>query len=282
MKGASRSILIMLVLLAGCREASDEATSRIGPDKTTVETPEANCATRAVVDLLRDKVFDAAIAKVQAKEATKLNSLRSIIAGRLESPVMQSHDPELNRTACAGRIVFGLPPNTKSAFGGATQLAADVSFSVQPAADKSGIVIDTTGTEKLTDELIAGAKFKRKVTVAAAANGEGAPSIAPDFKNLFEPDDPLLAPSRVGPSFGCKGNLSRVERAVCNDPGLAGQDRTMADAYRDARTRTAPESRSKLEAIRLNYLGQRNRCTDDVCIAMTYDAWTSALYGWNP
>jgi hypothetical protein len=286
--GGLRAVPLACLLLAACNTAPPQQVT--AETKEKVENAEADCTARAAVDALRDQVFDAAIAKVEGNEATKLNSLRSVIQGRLENPLVQAHDPALKRTQCAGRLVFGLPPNTQKAFEGATQLIAEVNFSAQPAADGSGLVVEANGYETIVDQLIAGAQKKRTVRVPVP----GEPKLRTDFTNMFEADDrpseairelsdPLPSPDATAkPSFSCKGDRNKVERMICDDAGLAYQDQTMASAYRDARERTPADRRAGLEAVRNKYLGQRNRCTDAACIGTTYDAWTSAMYDWNP
>lgn len=285
MKGALRALPLALILVAGCKTSPQIVSEKVDKAENGKAIPDGNCTSRAVVDAIRDKAFDAAVAKVGEKEAVKLNSLRSVIAGRLENPVVASHDPALERTECSGKIVFGLPPNTQRAFNGATQLSSDISFSTQPAADKSGLVVEATGLETLVDSLVQGAQRKRVVRV-------GAPEPAPSFDSMFNQPPKVQIrefgseiepmPSGGSPSFSCKAKLSRVERMVCDEPGLAAQDQLMAEAYRDAVDRTAPDARARLESLRMRYLSQRNRCADSACVAATYDAWTSALYEWEP
>ncbi len=283
MRRVLRALPLALILVAGCKTSPQVASETVETEEKAESVPAGNCISRAAIDAIRDRVFDAAVAKVEEKEAVKLNSLRSAIAGRLENPVVSSHDPGLQRTECSGKIVFGLPPNTQRAFNGATKLSSDISFSTQPAADKSGLVVEAAGFESLVDDLVQGAQRKRVVRTGAST---------PAFDNMFEePPKPQIrefgseiepAQATASPSFSCKPKLSRVEQMVCGDPDLAGQDQLMADAYRDAVDRTAPDARAQLESLRQRYLGQRNRCADAVCIAATYDAWTSALYAWEP
>jgi hypothetical protein len=293
MQGVMRSKSLALVVLTACNLAAcnsvpePAARSEMTKPVKADDGPATNCASRAAFDIIRDKIFDAAIGKVEASEARKLNSLRSIIAGRMEAPIVNSHDPGLERTECAGKVVFGLPPNTQKAFNGADALTADITYSVQPAADKSGLVVEAFGTEPLIDSLVAGAKLKRIVPVRVPPPPrpiEGIfdppPRSEPSLREFGAPIEP--EPSAVKPSFGCNGRLNRVENAICNNFGLAEQDQTMAAAYRDAKERTPVAARAGLEGLRQKYLGRRNRCADDNCIAATYDAWTSALNDWAP
>lgn len=278
-------VAVAPVLLVGCNEAQKSTTTQVDKPEKPSAAPEADCTARAAIDAIRDKVFDGAVAKVEQSEAVKLNSLRSVVAGRIESPAVANHDPAIKRTECRGRFIFGLPPNTQKAFNGATQLFADVAYAVQPAADKSGLVVEVTGAESIVDSLIQGAKRKRSVTVAAADTTP--PSLfdeeLPPPPTLREFGAPIETVSLDrGPSFKCTAKLNRVERTVCDDDGLSDLDRMMAEAYRSARERTPPEAKAKLEALRLQYLARRNRCPDAPCIADTYDAWTTALYEWNP
>lgn len=283
--GVLRTFPIALALLSGCKDVPQGVTAKLDKPGKTDAAPEADCTARAAIDAIRDQVFDAAVAKVEPKEAIKLNSLRAAVAGRLESPAVAGHDPAIKRTECRARFVFGLPPNTQKAFNDAPQLFADIAYAVQPAADKSGLVVEVTGTDSIVDSLIQGAKRKRTVSVAATKSPP--PSLfdeelppPPSMREFGAPIEPVVLDR--GPSFRCTGTLSRVERTVCDDEGLSDLDRTMVDAYRSARERTPAEAKGRLEGIRLQYLARRNRCPDAPCIAATYDAWTNAMYEWNP
>ncbi len=213
MSGVMRFLALVCFVLAGCDSkpnaiAKSDIAKAVKPD----ESPAANCASRAAFDIIRDQVFDAAIAKVEGKESAKLNSLRAVIAGRLEAPIVSSHDEAIGRTECMGKVVFGLPPNTQKAFGDADALTADINYAVQKAADGTGLVVDATGTEAMVQSLIAGAKLKRIVP----ARIPSPTSVQPlPIEGLFDPpprtdfelpevsrppkgDDPGLTSSEAG------------------------------------------------------------------------------------
>jgi hypothetical protein len=279
--------------LAGCSTApstgSDNATA------AQIKGAEVNCVAPQVTTMLRDQIFDQAI--VNAKDATQnLNNLRSAIVGRIESPLLQGHDPALKRTQCAGRLVFGLPPSVFKAFDGATSLSADVTYAVQPAADKSGIVVTAEGVTPIVDQLVTASQKKRLVRVkipnpVAPRIVMGPGDIMSGPAELLLPPlpraEPLPPPSidvpsaAARPSFGCKGNLSRVEKMICSDSMLADQDRSLATAYKAARSRTPAGEVAQLESMRGKYLGRRNACSNAQCVASVYDDWIGALSDWN-
>jgi uncharacterized protein len=79
-----------------------------------------------------------------------------------------------------------------------------------------------------------------------------------------------LAPQRtlgapVQPSFACAGKLSRVERAICNDPSLAQRDRDLDALYKAARARPGVADGQR------SWIRGRNACADAACIARAYD-----------
>ncbi len=289
----------LAVALGGCSyfSSSDaENTTAVA----TVKGAEVNCVKPQVVTMLRDKIFDAAIAST--KEATQnLNNLRVALVGRIESPLLQGHDPALKRTQCAGKLVFSLPPSVIKAFDGATSLSADISYSVQPAADKSGLVVDAEGTTPIVDALVTATQKKRIVRVKIpnpnalpvnsgpridTASGDIFGDLAPP-RPAPPPPEPKLAPLDLGPatvrpSFGCKGNLNRVERMICSDTMLADQDRTLASTYKAARSRAPLAEEGKLEAVRNRYLSRRNACGDALCVSAVYDDWIAAMSDWQP
>jgi hypothetical protein len=276
-------VALVACLISGCDLVPKQPEEKGAATVAAANKAAADCTSRAVVEKLRDAIFDTAIAKVEEEEATKLNSLRSVVSGRLENPLVLGFDEALQRSECSGMIIFGLPPNTKEAFKTA-QLTAEIGYAVQPAADKSGLVVAAIGIEPLVDRLTDGAERKRENSGSAARRDP--------FGNLFEPDRrgpppppvDLSGPpiASITPSFACKGKLNRVERIICDDAGLADMDRGMAEAWREAKVRTPPGDMARLEAKRRAWLNERNSCSDGICIAASYDGWTSELYSWDP
>jgi hypothetical protein len=280
-----QTILVALLacLTFACTDAPPSGVKKAKKD----ENPEANCAGQSVVDSLRDQVFDAAIA--EAKEGTQnLNNLRASVIGRIESPVLQGHDDLLKKTQCGGKFVIPLPPTTRKAFDGAASLTANISYSVQPAADTSGLVVIPLGIEPLISTLVAATQKRRPVAMTPPPMRSAVPRL--ETGDIFAGDSPV-APLDVvsaasannllqSPSFSCKGTLNRVERMICNDPMLADQDRAMAGANRDARNRTPEADKPKLKAENQKFIARRNSCADSLCVAAVYDDWTAALYNW--
>ena len=74
----------------------------------------------------------------------------------------------------------------------------------------------------------------------------------------------------ASPSFNCANARTRGERAVCGDPGLAALDRQMAAQYRSAFAASDRGTRAELERSRNRFLGFRDQCPSDDCIADTY------------
>ena len=57
---------------------------------------------------------------------------------------------------------------------------------------------------------------------------------------------------------------------MCRDPGLAALDRQMAAQYVGAFRDADPATRAMLQRSRNRFLGYRDRCPSDDCIAETY------------
>jgi uncharacterized protein len=72
------------------------------------------------------------------------------------------------------------------------------------------------------------------------------------------------------PSFNCRFAKTRGEIAVCRDPGLASLDRQMSAVYVRASRNTSPQTVALLQRTRNRFLGYRDRCTNDACIAGAY------------
>lgn len=73
------------------------------------------------------------------------------------------------------------------------------------------------------------------------------------------------------PAFNCRVARGRVERMICADPGLAGQDRRMSSAFYAALARGDGEVRAALRGSRDRWLGFRNRCPTAACVSQAYE-----------
>ncbi len=295
--GRVRQYLTSITLCAVLGACSTAPTNSVDPKVVkAAQDAASSCASPKIIAIIRDQIFDKAI--LEAKTATQnLNNLRSAVVGRIESPVLQGVDATLQRSQCAGRVVFPLPPTVRKAFGDNTELTSEVSYSVQPAADKSGLVVEATGTEPIIQMLVDASLKKRIVKVQVPYPGSTGSATAPSYSpprlerptNVFgDPpassgssvaSDPTPAVS-VNPSFSCKSNLNAVEKMICNDSLLADQDRALASAYRAAKQRTQSAHIGKLEAANAKYRSQRNACSDAACVAGTYDTWTLTIENW--
>jgi uncharacterized protein YecT (DUF1311 family) len=92
-----------------------------------------------------------------------------------------------------------------------------------------------------------------------------APPIRPEVR---APAAPPRTSAR--PSFNCRSARTHGEIAVCRNGGLASLDRQMAAQYVNAMRDADPGTRAQLRRSRDRFLGYRDRCPSDDCIADTY------------
>src|SRR5690606_16172476 len=103
----------------------------------------------------------------------------------------------------------------------------------------------------------------------------GQPDASPGEVTVDQPQpDELAEPSAAEdrapppaasarPSFNCRYARTRGEIAVCGDDGLAALDRQMAAQYYRAISVASPRQRQLLRSTRDNFLGFRDRCTNN-------------------
>lgn len=88
----------------------------------------------------------------------------------------------------------------------------------------------------------------------------------------------LLIPfSANAASFDCTANLTDTEERICATPELASLDSDLGDLYQGL---TSELSASDLDALRVSqrqWLQQRNRCPDDLCLLATYQTRLTEL-----
>jgi hypothetical protein len=257
------------------------------------------CASDATYDRLKELVFDEA-ARIRNSDPRNLDPLAAAAVVRMEAPVVNSRDDELNVTVCSGRFILELPPGAENAFDGKRRLEAEVEYAAQAAVDGSGLVYQMDGAEPIIYRLatfgMKGAPLPKiavaapEPTSAAAAPAEPplmppvaeparrpppAPAPSPPVRTAERP--PALAPVSapgtrvtVRPSFNCRYGRTRTEKMICSSPRLAAQDRAMASLYYDLMANADPATRGHLRRSRDAFLGHREQCRSESCVNSTY------------
>lgn len=215
--------------------------------------PNARCIAPETVEQLKTMAFDAA-RRLSTADPVRMNDLQRQSIAKLEMPLLNAHDKTLDRTTCSGRLRIEVPVGARSLFG-PDDLVADVTYSMQPAADGTGLVYQVDQFGRIPG-LIGYADLSQ---FNQSRSGSSAPATAPSLV--------VQQPSSVGTaSFDCRRARTSVEQMICADPGLGELDRQMAAAY--ARRRQAqPGSGSEQTA----WIAIRNTCSDTGCLYKVYE-----------
>ncbi|MCY7340214.1 MAG: hypothetical protein LH465_09760 [Sphingomonas bacterium] len=171
---------------------------------------------------------------------------------------------------CRGHATLRLPAGLK-AVGGRTSLAGDIGYTV--GGDRGRTVTLGQGDAiivplaTLTQDRAASAPSPVILTPPAPRPVAPPPEAAP----TPPPVDPArAAEAPPGPSFDCQRARTQSEFAVCHSGALAARDREMAARYRNAVARADRAQAQLLDETRTRFLGFRNACGTDDCIAQTY------------
>lgn len=231
--------------------------------------PQAWCAAQSTYDAIRREIFRRA-AGVRGSDEQAYARLADFALLRISGPIVRGVDDRLDSVTCSGTAVLSLPPGVAVA-GGRRSLTGDLDYMVQPAADGTGNVVRLGNADSIVVPL---ATLSR--TRAAEPSG---PVELPTLENEAteeelerEQPEQMEQPQALeaNPSFDCDDARTRSEIAVCNDPGLASLDRQMAAQFNRAMMQADRGQRRLLERTRDRFLGYRNRCATNQCIAETY------------
>lgn len=247
-------IAALALVLPGCGQ---QPAGKSGPDTAQVAaTPESRCVNVATKDQLKAMAFDAA-RRLGASNEVKLNDLERQSTAELKMPLLQSHDQTLDRTICSGRLRIDPPVGARSLFG-SENLTADITYSIQPAADGSGLVYQVDDFGSIASS-IAYADLTR-FTSSESRPISAAPAPVP--ADVPAPSKTLTT-GRA--SFNCGRARTQVERFICADPKLGLMDQQMASLYADRR-RAEPGSGDE----QLAWIAGRNQCKDTACLYNVY------------
>lgn len=208
-------------------------TKVVTTTKTT--SPQSKpCAANATYEHLKQNAFDEA-KRIRERDTQNLDALADASVIRMENPLLESRDDALGLTVCSGRMILELPPGAGAAFGGRQRLAADVTYSAQPAADGSGIVYKIDGGEPIIYRL-ASFDAKRGATRTASVEGEGLDT--PDVtSNAGVVDNPAPRP-RPMPPIAIPGPRAAPEPEVQTPDPAEERARRRIVAERAARAAT--------------------------------------------
>ena len=255
------------------------------------EGPAERCATQRTYESIKQQLFRRA-AQVRGTDQAAFDRLAAYAVVRVDAPVLKRQDEELGTQVCSGNVSIDLPPGV-AVVGGRRTLTAEMDYALQPAADGTGDVVTLSGADGIVVPLATLARTGTQpglpqavqpgqplpqavppgspqqpapVPVPIAPAPTPAPTPAPRAEPA--PASPRAAAAR--PSFNCVNARTRGERAVCGDPELASLDRLMAAQYVAALRRADSSERALLQRTRDAFLGHRDQCTSDSCVAQTY------------
>jgi len=268
----------------------DAANNTAAADPETAATE--RCGSQGTYDLMKRELFRRA-AQVRGSDAGVFDRLGAYTTIRVQDPVAKRQDEEVGTLVCSGQVALDLPPGL-GVVGGRRTLTAAVDYSVTPAADGSGNVLTLEGADPIVVPLATLARTgdgasppqapeaadssqateNSGLTPAPAPAAPAAPQPAPQPAPLARPAAPEpsqpQATATARPSFNCANARTRGELAVCRDSGLASLDRQMAGIYVSTLRDAPPQQRALLQRTRDRFLGYRDQCGSDACVAGAY------------
>lgn len=302
-------LIIAGVLILAFALWTAASTRRGNPDSlidgnTTAEAratdPAKRCANQSTYDLIKRDIFRRAAA-LRGSDQAAFDKIASYSVVRIDRPLLDSEDDATGAVACSGALILDLPPGV-AVVGGRRSLTSDIGYTLQRSADGNGEVLTLARAEGIITPLATMARVgsapidpsaSAQVDPFAPAQVQSPPAaqVEQRIPDQIErpappqvdrrppaaaprPAEPAVAPPRAQatsrPSFSCANARTRGEKAVCSDGGLAALDRQMAAQYVAAYRNADPATRAMLQRSRNRFLGFRDQCPSDACIAETY------------
>jgi len=246
--------------------------------------PAKRCASQSTYDHIKRDLFRRAAA-LRGSDQAAFDKIASYSVVRVDQPLLDSEDETTGAVACSGSLILDLPPGV-AVVGGRRSLTGDIGYTLQRSADGHGEVLTLTRADGIITPLATLARVGQPASdpLASAQTDPLAPAqIEPSSAAQIDPGPAVTAPpppstaavqprtqATARPSFNCANARTRGEIAVCGDSGLAALDRQMAAQYNAALRSADPGTRAELHRSRNRFLGYRDQCPSDACIADTY------------
>lgn len=259
--------LLLLVLFFAGRQGDNE--DRLG-DSATTNVPETaqsakGCSGGAVAAGLKRALFAQAL-EIRGKDVEAYQQIENQAVIRMENEALE--EELADGLACTASVAIDLPPGIV-ANGGQRNMMSDVDYLV--ATNGSGVAL--RNAPALVNSLATLSRSTGAIISPLDAGNSDAEatqndSDAEDAASVTEPAPP---PRIAQPSFDCSKARTPSEQAVCANPALAALDRQMAAAYNQAMSGATPGRQALLRQTRDHFLGYRDRCPSDRCIANAYE-----------
>lgn len=282
---AGLAILLVIIVVVARQGGSDQ--DRLRDDqiaaRAEVGSSEERCGRQDTYDLIKRELFRRAAA-LRGSDQAAFDRLSAYSTARMTDPVLRSEDEDLGSITCEGTLTLDLPPGV-AVVGGRRSLSADIGYTLQGAADRSGNVVTLTGADPIVTPLATLARVGAQPGLPQPS--QPVPDLGPpppgtpvqplDGVNPAPPAQPGPAPApqpepqqTARPSFSCGAARTRGEIAVCRDSGLAALDRQMAAQFNSALSSADSQERALLLRTRSDFLRFRDNCSSNACIAQTY------------
>ncbi|HET7709199.1 MAG TPA: hypothetical protein VFK50_06660 [Sphingomicrobium sp.] len=263
--------LLLLIALIAIFSGDGTGQDRLGDDQAAanidIEDPEARCSASANFDMIKREIFRRAAANREDNREA-YDQLGKFAVLRAETPILRGYDQRTDSTSCSAYVSIDLPPGV-AVEGGRRTLNGEVGYAIQggqlTVTDAAALIapLETlTRTAPAVRSPDAGNEVGDPLLPAEPAVDDGNAEAAP-------PEPATVYPGR--PSFDCDDASTRGEVAVCQNPGLAALDVSMAAQYQRAFAAAGPQQRAILAQTRDRFLAYRDNCPTVGCIRDAYN-----------
>ena len=266
-------LLLLIAYFATGRNPDQDKLNDSQVSTTQAANPEKICASQSTYDLIKRDLFRRA-AQLRGSDQAAYDKLVAYAVVRMEDPVLEGEDKDTHAVHCSGSLSLDLPPGV-AVVGGRRTLMSDIDYTVQRAADGSGMVVLLRNADSIITPLATLSRPAQPAQEPAQIPDENstvseqqtvAPPVAPE-----PPSAPAAPrPTAARPSFDCASARTRGEIAVCSDSGLATLDRNMAAEYGRAVAEASPDERELLRDTARRFYAYRDHCPDNRCVAGAY------------
>ncbi len=235
-------------------------------------TSDSRCTARATQDEIKRQLF-ARASEIRGANAENYARIAGFALLQVDGAAPAPATSSSALAECSGRATLRLPAGLRVA-GGRTALSGPISYSVATGAGGGAVTLGESDPIAIPLATLTQnrAPASRPSPIAVPAPAD---PLAPAPQSAPAPQPaPPAPPPEIGtsarPSFDCRRARTSGERAVCDNPALAALDRSMAAQYRSAAANGGPDERRLLVQTRDRFLGFRDRCGTEACIANAY------------